>query len=140
MYFLFSSAQRFAHREGKKNPLQADGLSKITLSGANRWHVSTHQQQKSLSVPKSQAADAQTPLTGTAAPSSDPKPLQGSAAAVAAAAAISTLLVFLFCFLNITFFVCLDTFVCSLLACCFVGVRAFYYSPLSPFPPQHLVE
>ena len=66
-----------------KNPLQVDGLSKITLSGANRWHVSTHQQQKSLAVPNSQAADAQTPLTGTAAPSSASKALQGSAAAAA---------------------------------------------------------
>lgn len=79
-------AQRFAH-QAEKNPLQDDGLSKITLSGANRWHVSTHQQQKSLSVPKSQAADAQTPLTGTAAPSSAPEPLQGSAPVATAAIA-----------------------------------------------------
>lgn len=65
-------AARFAHRE-EKTLSKLMGLSKITLSGANRWHVSTHQQQKSLSVPKSQATDAQTPLTGTAAPSSAPR-------------------------------------------------------------------
>lgn len=36
--------------------------------------------KKSVSVPKSVAADAQTPLTGSAAPSAAPQPLQGSAA------------------------------------------------------------
>lgn len=60
----------------KKNFPKTDGLSKITLSGANRWQVSTHHQQKNLTVPKSLAADSS--LAGVT-PSSV---LQGSVAAL----------------------------------------------------------
>lgn len=117
-------AQRFAH-QAEKNPLQDDGLSKITLSGANRWHVSTHQQQKSLSVPKYQAADAQTPLTGTAAPSSAPEPLQGSAPVATAAIAQH-----FFFFLNINW--ARESLSSHIKQLRFGGLL-FYLSPLSFF-------
>lgn len=54
-------------RKKKEESFRAGSLSRITLSGANHRHVSTHQQQKPLCA---QISDAQTALTGSAAQSS----------------------------------------------------------------------